>query len=115
MINQFEALGVQLVAASSDSKEKAEKTIKEWEISDLQVGYDLSIEKAREWGLYISRAIKENEPEFFSEPGLFLINPDQALYAATVQTMPFSRPNLRELLQGLQFIKQNNYPARGEA
>lgn len=113
--SQFEEMGVQVIAASSDSKERAEQTVMEWEIEDLKVGYGLSIEKAREWGLYISHAIKEGEPKTFSEPGLFLIKPDGTLYAAAIQTMAFTRPNLKELLQSLQFVKQNNYPARGEA
>ena len=115
LIDQFNELGVQVIAASSDSKEKAEKTVQEWSLDKLRVGYGLSIEKAREWGLYISHAIKEDEPETFSEPGLFLIKPDKTLYAAAIQTMPFSRPNLQELLQSLQYIKQKEYPARGEA
>lgn len=113
--SQFEELGVQVIAASSDSREKAEKTVKEWELNGLKVGYGLPIEKARELGLYISHAIKEEEPETFSETGLLLIKPDKTLYAAAIQTMPFTRPNLKELHQSLQFVKQHNYPARGEA
>lgn len=104
-----------MIAASSDSKEKAEKTVQEWRLDKLRVGYGLSIEKAREWDLFISHAIKEEEPETFSEPGLFLIKPDKTLYAATIQTMPFTRPNLEELLQSLKFIRQKDYPAGGEA
>lgn len=115
MLTQFHELGVQVFAASSDSEERAAKTVKDWEIDNLQIGYGMTIEKAREWSLYISHAIKEKEPEIFSESGLFLINPDRTLYAAAIQTMPFTRPNLNELLQSLQFIKQHNYPARGEA
>ena len=113
--SQFEELGVQVIVASSDSKERAEKTVREWEINDLKLAYGLPIDKARELGLYVSHAISEDEPEVFSEPGLFLIKPDKTLYAAAIQTMPFARPNLRELLHGLQFVKEKNYPARGEA
>ena len=115
LVGQFNELGVQVIAASSDSKEKAEKTVQEWDLDKLRVAYGLPIEKAREWGLFISHAIKEEEPETFSEPGLFLIKPDKILYAAAIQTMPFTRPNLQELLQTLQYIKQKEYPARGEA
>lgn len=115
LLKKFEDLGVRVIAASSDSKERAEKTYREWGLDKLKPAYGLSIEDARKWGLYISHRIKEEEPEIFSEPGLFLIRPDKTLYAASVQTMPFTRPNLEELLQGLQFIKQDDYPARGEA
>ena len=115
MLEKFEDLGVKVIAASSDSKERAEKTYKEWGLDKLKPAYGLSIADARKWGLSVSHGIKEGEPEIFSEPGLFLIKPDKSLYAFSIQSMPFTRPNLEELLQGLKFIKQNDYPARGEA
>jgi peroxiredoxin len=62
---QFEELGVKVVAASSDSKERAEKTYKEWGLDKLKLAYGLSIEDARKWGLYVSHAIKEEEPELY--------------------------------------------------
>lgn len=54
------------------------------------------------------------EPALFSEPGLFLVNPDQTLYYMSVQSMPFVRPHLSELLGALDFAIDKNYPARGE-
>ena len=54
------------------------------------------------------------EPALFSEPGLFLVRPDGTLYWSAVQTMPFSRPHLADLLAALDFIAERNYPARGE-
>lgn len=81
----------------------------------MVVGYGLSIEKAREWGLFISKGISDSEPTEFSEPGLFLVKADGTLYAASIQTMPFTRPDFDELLGGLKFVKDKNYPARGEA
>jgi hypothetical protein len=50
----------------------------------------------------------------FSEPGLFLVSPDQSLYYGSVQTMPFARPHFSELLGALDFAIANDYPARGE-
>lgn len=115
LVQKFEDLGVKVIAASSDTKERAEKTYSEWGLDKLKLAYGLPIEEARKWGLYVSHAIKEEEPDTFSEPGLFLIKPDKTLYASSIQSMPFTRPNLEELLQGLNYIKQNDYPARGEA
>ncbi|WP_017730525.1 redoxin domain-containing protein [Nafulsella turpanensis] len=115
LVEKFENMGIRVVAASSDSKERAEKTYQEWGLDKLKLAYGLSIEEARKWGLSVSHGIKEGEPDVFSEPGLFLIKPDKSLYAYSIQSMPFTRPNLEELLQGLQYIKQNDYPARGEA
>ena len=54
------------------------------------------------------------EPALFSEPGLFLVRPDGTLYFGTVQTMPFARPNFREILGALDFVLAKGYPARGE-
>lgn len=114
-LGKFEELGVKTIAISSNNQEIAEKTKQEWALEKLPLGYNLSIEKAREFGLYVSEGINENEPEIFSEPGLYLVNADGSLYAAAIQTMPFTRPNFDELLGALKFIKAKNYPARGEA
>lgn len=111
---QFDELGVNAIAISSNNQELAEKTKQEWGLGNLKLGYNLPIEKARELGLYVSHGIKEGEPETFSEPGLFLVKADGTMYAAAIQTMPFTRPNFDELLGALKFIKEKGYPARGE-
>ncbi|MFD2785532.1 peroxiredoxin-like family protein [Hymenobacter rubripertinctus] len=111
----FQALGIQVVAISTNSQQLADKTRQDWGLDDVTLGYGLTIEKAREWGLFISEGISDSEPAEFSEPGLFLVLPDGMLYAASIQTMPFTRPDFEELLGGLTFVKNKNYPARGEA
>jgi len=50
-----------------------------------KVGYGVSIEKAREWGIYVSTSRSKTfagieEPPLFAEPGLFLVKPDRTLY-----------------------------------
>jgi len=107
--------GVDVIAVSTDTRERALKTREDWGLRNLTLGYGLSVEKAREWGLYISRSIKEIEPAEFSEPGLFLIKPDKTLFAAQVSTMPFARPPFADVVRAIDFVVQNNYPARGEA
>nr|NIR90840.1 AhpC/TSA family protein [Gammaproteobacteria bacterium]NIU06316.1 AhpC/TSA family protein [Gammaproteobacteria bacterium]NIV52881.1 AhpC/TSA family protein [Gammaproteobacteria bacterium]NIX87589.1 AhpC/TSA family protein [Gammaproteobacteria bacterium] len=54
------------------------------------------------------------EPALFSEPALYLVRPDGTLYFGTVQTMPFARPRFADILQALDFVIKNDYPARGE-
>ena len=44
----------------------------------------------------------------------FLIKPDQTIYYLSVQSMPFVRPNFSEMLQAVDYIIKNDYPARGE-
>lgn len=111
---KFKELGVDVIAISSNDKALAEQTKEAWELDQLTIGYGLSIEKAQEWGLYISEAIKETEPAIFSEPGLFVMRPDGTLYAAIYQTMPFARASADAVLGGLSYAIKENYPARGE-
>ncbi|MDE2112675.1 MAG: AhpC/TSA family protein [Alphaproteobacteria bacterium] len=114
-IGEFEAVGVGAVAVSSDTVDRAGKAKVDWELDKLRLAYDLSIKLGREWGLFVSRGISEKEPPEFVEPGLFLVRPDNTLYAASIQTMPFTRPSLSEILGAVQFVTKNSYPARGEA
>ena len=68
--------------------------------------------------LHLNLARKDSigieEPALFSEPGVFLVKPDQTIYYLSVQSMPFVRPNFTEMVQALDFTIKNNYPARGE-
>ncbi|REK10784.1 MAG: AhpC/TSA family protein [Planctomycetota bacterium] len=114
-LDDLSALGIDAVAISSDSEERATRSKEEWKVQNLPIGYGLSIEEARHWGLYVSKGIKADEPELFSEPGLFIVRPNLELYAASIQTMPFTRPSIDELISGFSYIIQNDYPGRGEA
>jgi hypothetical protein len=93
--------------------ERAEQAKSDWGLAQLDLAHDLPEQTARDYGLYISGAISDKEPERFSEPGLFLVNPDGTLYFAAVQSMPFTRPPLDELLMGISYARSHGYPARG--
>jgi peroxiredoxin len=119
-IGEFSKRGVEVVAVSSDGKERAMAAKTDWELPKIPIAYGLGIDKARELGLYISTSrgktsIGIEEPARFNEPGLFLVKPDGTLYAAYIQTMPFARPPLDQLLKAIDFINEKGYPARGEA
>lgn len=116
---EFEARGVKTIGLSIDGQERAQAMADKIEAKNLRIAYDLSLSKAREWGLYISTSrgktsIGIEEPALFSEPGLFMVFPDQTLYYGSVQTMPFVRPHFSDLLGALEFALKNKYPARGE-
>ncbi len=118
-VPEFAARGVNVIALSSDNEERAQAMAEKINAQNLRIGYGLDLNKAREWGLYISTSrgktsIGIEEPKLFSEPGLFLITPEQTLYYGSVQTMPFVRPHFSELLGALDFAIKNSYPARGE-
>ncbi|MBV1916897.1 MAG: AhpC/TSA family protein [Sphingomonadaceae bacterium] len=112
-LGKLSELGVEPVAISMDGKERATKSLVEWDLGGLPIAYALTEEKARAFGLYITEAISDTEPRHFSEPGLFLIKPDGTLYFASVQTSPFTRPALAELMQGIGYANGHGYPARG--
>lgn len=118
-VQDFAERGVNTIAVSSDDKERARAMADKVGAKDLRIGYGLNLGKAREWGLYISTSrgktsIGIEEPALFSEPGLFLVTPEQSLYYGSVQTMPFVRPHFSELVGALDFAIANDYPARGE-
>lgn len=119
LIPDFAERGINVIAISSDTKERAEDFANRADLKDLRLGYGLPLEEARNWGLFISTgrgqtSIGIEEPALFSEPGLFIVKPDNTLYFASVQTMPFSRPVFKDMLPSLDFVKKVDYPARGE-
>ncbi len=115
----FAEIGVGVIALSQDPRERAEQAVADWGLGDLPVAYGLSDDQVRAWGLHRSAgrgltSIGIEEPAEFNEPGLFIVRPDQTLYWSQVSTMPFARPHFREILGGLKFALEKDYPARGE-
>lgn len=118
-VQAFAERGVDVIAISSDDEPRARQMAEKIGARQLRMGYGLDLAVARQWGLYISTSrgktsIGIEEPPLFSEPGVFLVRPDGSLYWMSVQSMPFARPNFAELVQALDFIIKNDYPARGE-
>lgn len=118
-VDDFAERGVKTIAISSDGIERTQEMADKISAEKLRFAYDLPLEKSREWGLYISTSrgktsIGIEEPALFSEPGLFMVTPEQTLYYGSVQTMPFVRPHFSELVGALDFAIKNDYPARGE-
>lgn len=119
LLNDFVEAGVSVIALSSDTQKRAQEAYSSWGLKNVNLGFELSIEQAREWGLHRSAgrgktSIGIEEPAEFSEPAVFLIRPDQTLYFAQINTMPFARPVFKEILGAIDFVVKNDYPARGE-
>lgn len=112
-LHDFSEKGINVIAVSMDSEERAQKAGKDWDVESLPIGFEMKEKTARDLGLYISKSISEKEPEVFSEPGIFLVKNDGTLYCSSIQTMPFARPSFDDLLKAIDFIKKENYPARG--
>lgn len=118
-LEDFRALGIEVIALSTDTEERAKKAKSEWGIENLTIGYGLDLDTARDWGLYISTSIGKTssgyeEPKQFAEPGLFLVRTDGTIYFASVQTMPFARPRIEDVLGAAKIVIDRDYPARGE-
>lgn len=118
-LGAFVERGVSVVAVSTDDAGRAAEAKRKWGLETLTVGYGLSLDAARAWGLYLSASRGTTsagieEPALFAEPGLFLVRPDGTLYFASVQTMPFARPAFGDILKALDFVIAKDYPARGE-
>lgn len=115
----FEQRGVSTIAISTDDESRASEMARKVGAQRLRIGYGLPLSVARDWGLYVSASrgktsIGIDEPALFSEPGVFLIRPDRTIYYLSVQSMPFVRPAFAEMVQALDFVIKNDYPARGE-
>jgi len=114
-IARFAERGVACVAVSTDPKDRAEAAREQWGIHNLTIGYGLSEDAARDWGLYISDAIAEKETRRFAEPGMFLVRPDGTLYSAVIHTTPFHRHHFADVLEAVDMIRARDYPPRGGA
>jgi peroxiredoxin len=112
---EFSKRGVDVIAVSMDSRERAETAKAEWGLANLRIGYDLALSGARDWDLFISRAIRDGEPPEFNEPGLFLTKPDGTLFFASRGSAPWARPPFDQLLRGIDVAMERKMPARGEA
>jgi peroxiredoxin len=106
--------GWRVIAISGDSRERAQRARDEWGLEKLTIGYGLDVETMEAWDLYISKGLSDDEPEVFSEPGLYVVRPDGSIYYAAVNSMTFGRPRMSELLKALQMKIEQDAPARGE-
>jgi peroxiredoxin len=114
-LDELTARGIDVVAVSAETRERAERLVVGWNLRHLRVAYALEEETMRSWGLFVSRGMGDSEPALFNEPGLFLIDADGRVYYTSILSMPVGRPRLDDLLAGVDWWLEHDYPARGEA
>ena len=114
-LSEFTERGIEVIAVSGETQDRTQQLRDEWKLENLTLAYGLTEEAMRSWGLFISKGISDTEPALFNEPGLFLITPDATIFYESILSMPVGRPQLDELLGGIDFWTDNDYPARGEA
>ncbi|MGI8716035.1 MAG: redoxin domain-containing protein [Solirubrobacteraceae bacterium] len=107
--------GIEVVSVSGETHERATQMHDEWRIDKVPLAYGLSEAQMREWGLFVSYGINDDEPAVFNEPALFLVSPDGSVYYESILSMPVGRPRLDDLLAGIDYWTANDYPARGGA
>lgn len=112
-LDAFTQLGVNVIAVSGDPLDKAEQFRVKANLQRDKIGYSLTRDDMRRWGLYVSQGHFDSEPDLFSEPAVFLIKPDGQLYFANIGTHPFSRVGFDFLLEGLEYVIPRDYPFRG--
>ncbi|OFZ84366.1 MAG: hypothetical protein A2W21_13545 [Betaproteobacteria bacterium RBG_16_66_20] len=119
---EFEKRGVSVIALTCDKKDAAERALKEWGLKNLRVGFNLAPDDARQAGLYISEgrginpATGQKEPMLFTEPALLLVRPEGELYAAWIQSAPYARVHIAEVLTAVDnFLAKNLPEPRGSA
>lgn len=105
--------GVSAVAVSIDDASRAAKTVREWPIADVPIAYNMTLEDAAAWGLFVSDAIGTHEAKHFAEPATFLIAPDRTVYSIMLNSTPFARFHFADLLEGIDTIISRDYPPRG--
>ena len=113
VLPEFKENGIEVVGIVADPEEKVRDFVSETGTS-VPIGYDMSIEQMQTLGLYISdpRSPKETDRPF-SEPAMFLVNPEGVLQMVDVSNAPFLRPELKPLPGRIKFVLDNDYPVRG--
>ena len=107
-------IGVDVMAVSADSKDQLEEHIQKLNVS-FPIAYGLTEVQMKQLGLYVSMPRHEQETDHnFAEPALFVLNGDNEIHTAEIANAPFVRPDLEQLVSGLEFIRnpENNYPIR---
>ena len=111
--SDYHAAGIDVVVASSDPIEKAQKMSNEF-CPSVPMDYDMTIPQMHSLGLYVSDPRDADETDRpFPEPGVFVINPDGNMQMVDVSNVPFMRPDLAMVLMGIQFHREKGFPVRG--
>jgi peroxiredoxin len=113
MLSDFNAIDVDVLAVSADPLVKAKAEVDDIGYDGV-VGIDLSVEQMNALGLFVSDPRSPQETDRpFSEPAAFVVRGDGSLQIIDISNAPFARPALKGLLDGLTFIRKNDYPVRG--
>lgn len=114
-LDELKELGVDFLALSSDSKERAEAQIAEVD-PKYDVAYGLSVDQMKAFGLYVSGPRNGMDVEGpFAEPGLYVINEKGEVLIMDTSNVPFARPEPARILAGIRYLKglEQEFPING--
>jgi peroxiredoxin len=111
----FAERGIAVTAVSMDDKDRAARASKEWSLGALPVGYGISAETARQWNVFLTTREQEGRKVTFCEPAVFFVTPSKHIFAIMLQSIPCGRPDLGNLLDGIDYLGKQGYPIRGAA
>jgi len=80
------------------------------------LAYGVTVEQMYNLGLYISDPRSPQEMDHaFAEPAVFVVNSEGQIQVIDISNIPFVRPELQALVNGLGCIinPENNYLVRG--
>jgi AhpC/TSA family len=115
-LDEFARAHMDVICISADTKERADLSSNEWKVQNLKIGHGLTEGDAAKLGLYMSKPIEIRPMELkpFAEPAILIVRSDLTLYGAILQTFPFSRSNISDLLEIPVFAAAQSYPPRGD-
>lgn len=109
----FAKAKAEVVVVSADPKERAAAMVAETGLT-LPVAYGLTTDQMQTLGLYISRPRSDDETDRpFAEPATFAINETGILHLIELSNTPFNRADLGELVETVEWVRENEYPVRG--
>ncbi|KPZ60165.1 Thiol-disulfide oxidoreductase ResA [Pseudoalteromonas sp. P1-13-1a] len=113
MHDEFASAGVEVVAVSGDSEAQLKKHLEKIDVN-FPLYYNLTMEQMTDLGLYISEPRSDAETDHpFAEPCIIVLNEDNQVQMLDKSNSPFVRPSLKQLLSGIKFSRENDYPIRG--
>lgn len=113
MHDDFASAGVEVIAVSGDSEEQLKKHLEKIDVN-FPLYYNLTIEQMTDLGLYINEPRSDAETDHpFAEPCIIVLNEDNQVQMLDKSNSPFVRPSLKQLLGGIKFSRENDYPIRG--
>ena len=113
LLPEFVQNGIKVAAMSADSEERARQSVADWGIGTLELAYGLPIKTARNLGLFITRGVRDDEPDYCVEPATFFVGADGRLVASVTNSLTRLRPPPNDILETAVHILRSGSPPKG--